>query len=41
MKDNKCNSKIEQKLKNIDINNLTPMEALNLINELKTNINEK
>lgn len=31
---------IYQKLKNIDINNLTPIESLNFINELKTIINE-
>jgi DNA mismatch repair ATPase MutS len=30
---------VEQKLKKIDLNNLTPMEALNLLNELKTKIN--
>ena len=28
------NSKINEKLRNIDINNLTPIEALNLINDL-------
>ena len=28
------NSKINEKLRNIDINNLTPLEALNLINDL-------
>jgi len=34
------NSKIEQKLRKIDVNNLTPIEALNLLNELKSKINE-
>jgi DNA mismatch repair protein MutS len=32
------NSKIEQELKNIDVNNLTPMEALKKISELKSKI---
>ncbi len=36
----KCNSELTQKIKNINVNNLTPLDALNLINELK-NINEK
>ncbi len=31
-----CNNKLTQKIKNININNLTPIEALNLINELKS-----
>jgi len=31
-------SEVEQKLKKIDVNNLTPIEALNLLNELKNNI---
>ena len=34
-KDIYCKSKVEQELKKIDINNLTPMEALIKINELK------
>ena len=33
-----CKSEIEQKLKNINVNNLTPMEALNLLNEFKSKI---
>ena len=36
----KCDSELTQKIKNINVNNLTPLDALNLINELK-NINEK
>jgi DNA mismatch repair ATPase MutS len=28
-------SVVEQKLKKIDVNNLTPIDALNLLNELK------
>jgi len=32
-------SEVEQKLKKTDVNNLTPIEALNLLNELKTKIN--
>lgn len=31
-------SEIEEKIKNIDLNNLTPIEALNLINEFKKKI---
>jgi DNA mismatch repair protein MutS len=31
-------SEVEQLLKNIDVNNLTPMEALNKLSELKSNI---
>ena len=31
---------MEEKLKTIDINNLTPIEALNIISELKKSINE-
>lgn len=34
-------SKVEQKLKNIDLNNLTPIEALNKLSELKNTLNEK
>jgi DNA mismatch repair ATPase MutS len=30
-----CDSEVEQKLKKIDINNLTPIEALSKLNELK------
>ena len=33
-----CNSKIEQELKNIDINNLTPLQALDVINDLQWKI---
>jgi hypothetical protein len=29
---------VEQKLKKIDVNNLTPIDALNLLNELKWEI---
>jgi DNA mismatch repair protein MutS len=31
-------SEVEELLKQIDVNNLTPMEALNKLNELKSNI---
>jgi|TARA_B110000881_G_C18190954_1_gene324760 hypothetical protein len=31
-------SEVEELLKNIDVNNLTPMEALNKLSELKSNI---
>ena len=31
-------SEVEEKLKNIDLNNLTPIEALNLVNELKKKV---
>ena len=33
-------SEVEQKLKKIDVNNLTPIEALNLLNELKWKIKQ-
>lgn len=32
-------SKIEEEIKNLDINNLTPIEALNIIHKFKNNIN--
>jgi DNA mismatch repair ATPase MutS len=31
-------SEVEEKLKHIDLNNLTPIEALNLVNELKKKV---
>ena len=40
-KDNNCESEIEQKIEKININNLTPIEALNLIADLKNKLNEK
>jgi len=33
-----CNNEVLQDLKNIDINNLTPIDALNKISELKSKI---
>jgi DNA mismatch repair protein MutS len=31
-------SELETKLRDINVNNMTPMEALNMLNELKGNI---